>query len=154
MSSTIWKSSPSSSPKARHAACSASGTRATQSASPTAAPNRQPVLSLCSVGSSGAVPVMSRYWPPIIPSVASASSRATCVVSYDVARRNASASSASPARMPAAAPLLVVVERGQVVVDERERVHELERAARGECVLRLDARGLRGSEADHRADAL
>ena len=30
-----------------------------------------------------------------------------------------------------AAPLVVVVERGQVVVDERERGHELERGRRG-----------------------
>src|SRR5712691_1167880 len=104
MSSTIWKSSPSSSPNARQGRCPSSGTRATQSASPTAASKRQPVFNLCSVASSGAVPVMSRYWPPIIPSVAPASSRATAGVSYDVARRKASARSASPARMPTASP--------------------------------------------------
>src|SRR5438094_390227 len=37
MSSTIWNSSPSSSPNARHGTCSPSGTSATQSAVPTAA---------------------------------------------------------------------------------------------------------------------
>src|SRR2546428_664991 len=63
MSSTIWNRSPSSSPNARHRACSRSGTSATHSATPTDAANRQPVLSLCSVASSGAVPVMSRYCP-------------------------------------------------------------------------------------------
>ena len=68
------------------------------------APNRQPVFSRCSEGRSDAVPVMSRYWPPIIPSVDWASSRPTAVVGYDSASRNASASSASPARMPTASP--------------------------------------------------
>src|SRR6476469_3651144 len=110
MSSTIWKSSPSSSPNARHAACPSSGTSATQSPSPTAAENRQPVFSECSVAPSGAVPVMSRYCPPIIPSVACASSRATSDVSYEVASLNASASKASPARIPTASPYFFHVE--------------------------------------------
>ena len=35
----------------------------------------------------------------------------------------------------AAAPLVVVVHRRQVVVDERERVHELDRRRRGQAVL-------------------
>src|SRR5581483_6932526 len=81
MSSTIWKSRPSSPPNARHGACSAAGTCAAQSASATDASKSRPVFSLWSVCSSGALPVMSRYCPPIIPSVASASSRATCGVS-------------------------------------------------------------------------
>ena len=41
--------------------------------------------------------IVSRYWPPIIPSVASASSRTTSAVGYPAASRNASASRASPA---------------------------------------------------------
>src|SRR6266545_2244625 len=41
--------------------------------------------------------MVSRYWPPIIPRVASASSRATCGVGYSHASRKASARSASPA---------------------------------------------------------
>ena len=36
-----------------------------------------------------------------------------------------------------AAALVVVVERGQVVVDERERVHELDRGGRRQALLRL-----------------
>ena len=40
------------------------------------------------------------------------------------------------------APLLVVVERRQVVVDEREGVHELERGRRRERRLGLAARRL------------
>src|SRR5256885_13157082 len=104
MSSTIWNSNPSSSPNARQGACSRSGTPATQSAVPTAAANRQPVLSLCRVASSGAEPVMSRYWPPIMPSVACASSRPTCGTWYESASRKASASSASPARTATASP--------------------------------------------------
>ena len=55
--------------------------------------------------------------------------------------------------LPAAA-LVVVVQCRQVVVDERERVHELERAARGERLLGLDTGGLGRREAEHGPDAL
>src|SRR5581483_11587092 len=57
-------------------------------------------------------------------------------------------------RRRAAAPLLVVVERRKIVVDERERVHELERERRRYRLLRLAARRLRRREADHRTHAL
>src|SRR5919108_675427 len=77
MSSTIWNRRPSSSANTRHGACSRSGTSATHSATPTDAANRHPVFKRCSVAPSVAVPVMSRYCPPIIPSVACASSRPT-----------------------------------------------------------------------------
>ena len=40
-------------------------------------------------------------------------------------------------RARAAAPLVVVVERRQIVVDERERVHELERGRGRQRALRL-----------------
>jgi hypothetical protein len=56
------------------------------------------------------------------------------------------------ARPPAA--LVVVVERGQVVVDERERVDELERHRRGQRVLGSPAGGLRRREAEDGADPL
>src|SRR6476469_8629598 len=104
MSSTIWNSSPSSSPNARHGVWSRSPTPATQSAIPTEAAKRRPVLSLCSVSSSGAESVTSRYCPPIMPSVAWASSRPTCGHGYESASRNASASKASPARTATASP--------------------------------------------------
>ena len=55
-------------------------------------------------------------------------------------------------RLPA--PLLVVVERRQVVVHEREGVHELERAPRRERRLRGSAGRLRGRKADHGPHAL
>src|SRR5438105_5101182 len=45
---------------------------------------------------------MSRYWPPLMPSVACASSRPAAGEPYDSASRNASASSASPARIAVA----------------------------------------------------
>ena len=51
----------------------------------------------------------------------------------------------------AAAPDVVVVERRQVVVDERERVDELERCGRREHVLDVGARRLSRRQADHRA---
>ena len=53
-----------------------------------------------------------------------------------------------------AAALGVVVERGQVVVDEREVVDELERRGRGQDVLGLGADRLAGREADDRPDPL
>ena len=44
---------------------------------PTEAENSAPVFSRCSAARSAVSPVTSRYWPPIIPSVACASSRPT-----------------------------------------------------------------------------
>ena len=48
----------------------ARGTSATQSAHATKAEKRQPVLSRCSEARSVWAPATSRYWPPIMPSVA------------------------------------------------------------------------------------
>ena len=56
------------------------------------------------------------------------------------------------ARPPAA--LVVVVERGQVVVDERERVDELERRGGGQRVVDGCAVRLCNREAQHRSNAL
>ncbi len=89
---------------------------------------------------------MSRYWPPIIPSVASTSSRATSrrlvrereperLGEERVAGEQRDALAERDVRARASAALVVVVQRGQVVVDERERVHELERGRRGKRVL-------------------
>ena len=122
-------------------------------------------LQLLDLGEVASSPVMSRYWPPIIPSVASASSRAMAGSSYDSASRNASASSASPAssatpspkrdvRARAPAPLVVVVERREVVVDERERVHELDAPRPRQRVLDVAARRLGDGEAEHGPDPL
>ena len=55
-------------------------------------------------------------------------------------------------RPPAAE--VVVVERGQVVVDHAERVHELDRRGRGQQLLRARPDGLPGREAEHRPDPL
>ena len=52
------------------------------------------------------------------------------------------------------APLVVVVERGQVVVDERERVDELDGGRGRERALGLGAGRLRGREAEHRPHPL
>ena len=99
-----WKRRPSSSPNARHGACSPAGTPAAQSPSPTEAAKSRPVFSRCSSARSTSASVMSRYWPPIIPSVASTSSRATSGASYESASRSASASSASPASSATPSP--------------------------------------------------
>src|SRR5205085_829986 len=48
--------------------------------------------------------IASRYSPPVMPSVFSASSRATSAVGYDAASRNASASSPSPASTAVPSP--------------------------------------------------
>jgi hypothetical protein len=53
-----------------------------------------------------------------------------------------------------AAALIVVVERGQVVVDEREGVHELEGRGRRQAALGVGPGGLADGEAEHRTDAL
>ena len=166
MSSTIWKSSPSSSPKSRHGPCStrAEARRPERHARPT---RRRGSPSSAGGRVSRSVPgsIVSRYWPPIIPSVASRQLARDVGVGYEQASRNASASSASPAStafpspyaaqtLGLPAPLGVVVERGQVVVDEREVVHELERERRGHHLLRLGLERLADGERDHRPDPL
>ena len=57
-------------------------------------------------------------------------------------------------RTRSAAALVVVVERRQIVVHERERVDELERGSRGKRVLERGAVRLRHGQAEERADAL
>ena len=54
----------------------------------------------------------------------------------------------------ASTPDLVVVEGRQVVVDEREVVHELDRCRCGEQLFGLPARGLTGRETEHWSDPL
>ena len=81
------------------------GTPATRSPSPTDAANSRPVLSRCSSARSSSAPVMSRYWPPIIPSVASASSQGRARASGSSSTsRNASTSRASPASSATPSP--------------------------------------------------
>ncbi len=53
-----------------------------------------------------------------------------------------------------AAPLAVVVERRQVVVDERERVHELDGGGRGQRVLDVQPERVARRKAEHRPHAL
>ena len=53
-----------------------------------------------------------------------------------------------------APPLVVVVHRREVVVDEREGVHELEPERGRKSALDGASRGLRRGEADHRPDPL
>ena len=57
-------------------------------------------------------------------------------------------------RARAAAPHVVVVERRQVVVDEREGVDELDRTRRRKRVSGPAARRFGRREAEHRPDAL
>ncbi len=52
------------------------------------------------------------------------------------------------------APHIVVVHRGQVVVNERVRVHQLDGRRRGENGLGLGTRGLCGRQAEHRTHSL
>ena len=140
-------------------------TPATRSPSPTDAANSRPVLSRCSSARSSSAPVMSRYCPPIIPSVASASSSAAPerrVAEHEperlhqqrVAREKRDALAERLVRARTAAALVVVVERRQVVVDERERVDELERPGRRQRRLGLGAGRLGRREADHGSDPL
>ena len=97
---------------------------------------------------------MSRYWPAIMPSVAFASSRATAPLSYverqserlreeRVAREQRDALSEGDMGAGATAPLVVVVQRREVVVHEREGVHELEGSSRGKRVVDRCRRSLR-----------
>ena len=53
-----------------------------------------------------------------------------------------------------AATDVVVVEGGQIVVDEREVVDELDGRGSGQCMVRLGTRCLGRGEADHRPHAL
>ena len=146
-------------------AARASGTSATQSATPTEAEKSAPVFSRCSAARSAVSPVTSRYWPPII------AERRLRELAADQRRR---VGQREPERLReqrvageqrgrlaerdvrgrAAAALVVVVERRQVVVDERERVHELDRCRRRQHVLGGGARRLADRERDHGADAL
>ena len=123
-----------------------------------------PVFSECSC-SSCAPPSRSSCWPPIIASVASHELARDGAVGYVSARRIASTSSASPARIAErlavlrphrrrAAALAVVVERRQVVVHERERMHELDRGGRRQQVLDRRADRVAGREAEHRPHPL
>ena len=57
-------------------------------------------------------------------------------------------------RARAAAANVVVVERGKVVVHERERVHELERGRCRQSLLDVPSGGLRDRETEHGADPL
>ena len=122
-----------------------------------------PVFRRCSSARSWP-PSRSCCWPPIIASVASTSSRRDARVARERERerlgeervagedRRRLAVGRPDARL--AAPLGVVVERRQVVVDEREGVHELDRGRRRQRPLELAAGRLGGREAEHRPDAL
>ena len=108
---------------------------------------------------------MSRYWPPIIPSVAPTSSRGD--LGRLVAQREpqrlreervsgeerGTLAERDPCAL-AAATLDVVVHRGQVVVDQREGVHELDRGGCGKRVVDRATGRVCDGEAQDRADAL
>ena len=151
---------------ARHGVCSARGHSATQSAQRDRrgeqAAGLQPVQRREIVAATADVEVLAADHAERRLRRALARPPA---IGYESASRSASARSASPARIAdrlavprpgarPAAPHLVVVERRQVVVDEREVVHELERGGRRQRGLRLGACCLGGREADHRPDAL
>ena len=71
-----------------------------------------------------------------------------------VAREEGDALTERDVRARPPAPLVVVVERGKVVVDERERVHQLERGRRGQSGFDRASGGFRDREAQHRPDPL
>ena len=160
MSSTIWKSRPSSSPNARQGASlvgreardrdRARDRRAQQPA------GLQRVQAPSPSASSSPSVVTSTYWPPIIPRVASASSRAGCgrrVAQHQpeglgqerVAGEDGDVLAEAHVGARLAAPQVVVVERRQVVVDEAEGVDELERAGGGQQLAPGRARAPRRS---------
>ena len=108
---------------------------------------------------------MSRYCPPIIPSVASASSKAAPELGIaqheaerldqqSVAREERDSLAEGPVRARTAAALVVVVKGREVVVNEREGVDELERSGRRQRRLGLGAGGLGRGEADDGSDPL
>ncbi len=125
---------------------------------------------LASSASSGRT---SRYWPPIMPDrpTAETSSLSAArahvagrvlevaheregVVQERVAGEHGDVLAVDDVRGRAPAPQGVVVERRQVVVHERERVHELERERGRQRVLGLAAEPLRRRQAEHRPHAL
>ena len=171
MSSTIWKSTPSSSPNARQGAsllCRETARRPSRVVTPAlqeppglqACSRREPVAVQLAV--HGHVEVLAADHPErrvgqLARRLGRRVARATS--------RNASASSASPARIATSSPKrtwdarlaaaqVVVVERRQVVVDEAEGVHELERAPGRQELGRVAPERLAGREAEHRPDPL
>ena len=122
-----------------------------------------PVFRRCSEARSWP-PSRSSCWPPIIASVASISSEATPASARErepdrldderVAGEDRRRLAVGRPDARLAAPLLVVVERRQVVVDEREGVDELDRGGGGERLLELAARGLGRRQAEHGPDTL
>ena len=110
-------------------------------------------------------PRTSSHWPPIIASVAvdelardraRADTRARAGTPRRAARRRREPPSP---RRTAPTPTArrgarVVVERRQVVVDERERVHELDRGGGGQQALDARADRIAGGEAEHRPHPL
>src|SRR3954452_7515218 len=133
----------------------------------------RPVFSSCSRRRSDA-PLMSMYCPPTMPwtPVATASSRiasSTCWGSpcWRPSRStNASAYRPSPARIATSSPnprgeggrraaaQVVVVHRGQVVVDERVGVDELDRRREREHRFGIHADCAGGGKREHRPDPL
>ena len=150
-SSTTWNRRPNSAAKPRHGACSASGSAATAEGADRRRPRTAGRSSAHGAGRGRRRRRRhSRYWPPIIPSVAPESSRATSgrrirerelerLGEQRVAVRGSPSLRRTGRATSAVRGARVVVERRQVVVDERECVHELDRG-RGRQELRRIAR--------------
>ena len=124
-----------------------------------------PVFRRWSISRSASSPVMSRYCPPIMPKrrVDELARDPRIVVREREPKRlgeervpgeQRDALAERDVRARASAPLGVVVHGREVVVDERERVHELERDCGRKRVLELAACRLGDREAEHRPDAL
>ena len=139
---------------------------AAHSGSATDAEKRQPVFSRWTASRSASGSIVSRYWPPIIPSVASASSRATCgrrvrareperLGEQGVAGEDRLRPRRTPPRRSAcrAAPRR---RRGRAGRRGRARscAPSRARAAAGITVGRLGPERLADGERDHRPDAL
>ena len=130
--------------------------------------DQRPVFSAwsrASASASTASSVTSRYWPPIIPSVASVEDAGhgrrpvgerepERLGQERVAREDRDVLAVRDVRARASAAQVVVVQGREIVVDEAERVHELERAGGREQLLGIAAERLAGREAEHGPDPL
>ena len=142
----------------------AAGTPAAQRPSADRRPRRGAGLQPVQRRVVGAVPMMSRYWPPIIPSVASASSRATCGGLVRGREPERLGEQRVAGEEPTASPYCAHWRRprrssslssaGRSSWTSEKLCTSSSASAAGQDLLRIRAGSLAGREGDHRPDAL